>query len=163
MRPISSRSILVLTLVAFVLFIFVMGCSKKPVSVSQEVSTPLVSQEENQPAKSLEEGESIIATALNNAPSEEKSFIGFHIVKKGECLWWIAEYEDIYNDPFMWPIIFAANKDQIKNPDLIYPGQKFIIPRAGYTLERIKEVRKSAGAPHPYLPPENTTLPAVKY
>ena len=50
-------------------------------------------------------------------------------VKKGECLWWIAEYEHIYNDPFKWPTIYEANRDQIKDPDLIYPGQVLRIPR----------------------------------
>lgn len=51
------------------------------------------------------------------------------VVQKGECLWKIAEYEKIYNDPFQWPLIYRANKDQIKDPDLIYPDQNFAIPR----------------------------------
>ncbi len=53
----------------------------------------------------------------------------YHIVKKGECLWWISEYEEIYNDPFQWPLIYKANRDQIKDPDLIRPEQNFDIPR----------------------------------
>jgi nucleoid-associated protein YgaU len=52
-----------------------------------------------------------------------------HKVVKGECLWWIAEYKGVYDDPFKWPLIYKANKHQIKNPDLIYPGQELIIPR----------------------------------
>jgi len=28
------------------------------------------------------------------------------VVEKGECLWKIAEYEKIYNDPFQWPLIY---------------------------------------------------------
>jgi len=52
-----------------------------------------------------------------------------HTVVKGECLWCIAEYEDIYADPFQWPLIYKANRDQIKDPDLIYPDQVFDIPR----------------------------------
>jgi len=51
------------------------------------------------------------------------------VVQKGECLWKIAEYEKIYSDPFQWPLIYRANKDQIKDPDLIYPDQEFAIPR----------------------------------
>ncbi len=51
------------------------------------------------------------------------------VVQKGECLWKIAEYEKIYQDPFQWPLIYNANKDQIKDPDLIYPNQNFAIPR----------------------------------
>jgi nucleoid-associated protein YgaU len=29
----------------------------------------------------------------------------------------------------LWPVIFQANRDQIKDPDIIYPGQKLVIPR----------------------------------
>ena len=50
-------------------------------------------------------------------------------VVKGECLWKIAGYEKIYSDPFQWPLIYKANQAQIKDPDLIYPGQVFAIPR----------------------------------
>jgi nucleoid-associated protein YgaU len=52
-----------------------------------------------------------------------------HKVVKGECLWWIAEYKGVYDDPFKWPLIYKANKHQINNPDWIYPGQELIIPR----------------------------------
>ncbi len=82
-----------------------------------------------------------------------------HTVVKGECLWWIAEYEQVYNDPFMWPLIFRANRNQIDNPDLIYPNQVFQIPRA-FSLDNIQESRRMAGAPDPYLPPHTATLPA---
>ncbi len=82
-----------------------------------------------------------------------------HTVVKGECLWWIAEYKDIYNDPFMWPLIYKANRDKIKNPNLIYPGQVFEIPR-NFSLDYLKKSRRSAGAPRPYLPPEDANLPA---
>ncbi|RLC51758.1 MAG: hypothetical protein DRZ79_02295 [Candidatus Cloacimonadota bacterium] len=50
-------------------------------------------------------------------------------VYKGECLWKIASYPEIYGNGAKWPIIYRANKDQIKNPDLIYPNQIFEIPR----------------------------------
>jgi len=82
-----------------------------------------------------------------------------HTVVKGECLWWIAEYKQIYNDPFMWPLIYKANRDKIKDPDLIYPGQVFRIPRE-FSLEELKISRKSAGAPRPYLPPKDANIPA---
>lgn len=52
-----------------------------------------------------------------------------HRVVKGECLWFISGYDDIYANPLQWPLIYKANKERIKNPDLIYPGQVFIIPR----------------------------------
>lgn len=48
--------------------------------------------------------------------------------KKRDCLWRISEYSFIYNNPFYWPMIWKTNKDEILNPDLIYPGQVFAIP-----------------------------------
>ena len=35
-----------------------------------------------------------------------------------------------YGDANKWPRIYEANRDQIKNPDLIHPGQKLTIPGA---------------------------------
>ncbi len=50
------------------------------------------------------------------------------IPERRDCLWRIAEYDYIYGNPWKWPVIFKANKNQITNPDLIYPGQVFEIP-----------------------------------
>jgi FtsZ-binding cell division protein ZapB len=51
--------------------------------------------------------------------------------KDRDCLWNIAGKEQIYNDPFMWPKIWQANTDKIRNPDIIFPGQVLNIPAAG--------------------------------
>jgi len=51
---------------------------------------------------------------------------GTHTVRRGDTLWFISQKE--YADPLNWPSIFMENKDQIRNPDLIYPKQKFRIP-----------------------------------
>lgn len=61
--------------------------------------------------------------------------------KKRDCLWRISLTE--YNDAKLWPLIYIANRDKIKDPDLIFPGQKFIIPDpAGYKKEELKEAVK---------------------
>jgi len=48
--------------------------------------------------------------------------------KDRDCLWNIAKKRRIYGDPWKWKRIYEANRDKITNPDLIYPGQKLIIP-----------------------------------
>jgi nucleoid-associated protein YgaU len=49
-----------------------------------------------------------------------------HTVAAGESLSKIAK--KVYGDANQWKKIFEANKDQIKNPDLIHPGQVLKIP-----------------------------------
>ncbi|HEU4880483.1 MAG TPA: LysM peptidoglycan-binding domain-containing protein [Gemmatimonadaceae bacterium] len=51
-----------------------------------------------------------------------------YTVKSGDSLSKIAK--SIYGDASKWHRIFDANKDKIKNPDLIHPGQEFTIPDA---------------------------------
>ncbi|MGB2959488.1 MAG: LysM peptidoglycan-binding domain-containing protein [Bacteroidota bacterium] len=46
-----------------------------------------------------------------------------------DCLWNIAKKPDIYDNAWLWPRIWQGNRDQIKDPDLIYPGQKLTIPK----------------------------------
>ena len=45
-----------------------------------------------------------------------------------DCLWNIARKKTIYDSAFMWPKIWQGNRDKIRDPDLIYPGQKLRIP-----------------------------------
>ncbi|MFQ5906581.1 MAG: LysM peptidoglycan-binding domain-containing protein [bacterium] len=49
-----------------------------------------------------------------------------HTVVKGESLWKIAK--QVYKSPLLWRKIYEANRDKIKNPNLIYPGQDLVIP-----------------------------------
>ncbi len=51
-----------------------------------------------------------------------------YTVVAGDTLSKIAKRE--YGDAAKWKRIYEANKDTIKNPDLIYPGQTFKIPDA---------------------------------
>jgi nucleoid-associated protein YgaU len=57
-----------------------------------------------------------------------KSYTVKLIPERRDCLWRISEYDFIYKDPWKWPLIWKANKDQIQDPDLIFPGQVFKIP-----------------------------------
>jgi nucleoid-associated protein YgaU len=52
-----------------------------------------------------------------------------YTVNRGDFLWRIAGMNDIYGDPYAWSRIYTTNRDQIKDPDLIYPAQIFQIPR----------------------------------
>jgi len=49
-----------------------------------------------------------------------------HTVKKGDTLWGLAK--KYYGSGSKYPVIFNANKNLIKNPDLIIDGWKLVIP-----------------------------------
>ena len=51
-----------------------------------------------------------------------------YVVVNGDSLSKIAKRE--YGDASKWHRIYDANKDVIKDPDLIYPGQELKIPGA---------------------------------
>lgn len=51
---------------------------------------------------------------------------GSYTVKEGDCLKKIAESS--YGDPARWEDIYEANKDSVKNPDIIFKGQVLMLP-----------------------------------
>lgn len=50
-------------------------------------------------------------------------------VMPGEDLANIAARSEVYRDALLWPLIYRANRDQIKDPKEIFAGQIFVIPR----------------------------------
>ncbi|MCS5600316.1 MAG: LysM peptidoglycan-binding domain-containing protein, partial [Rhodospirillales bacterium] len=48
------------------------------------------------------------------------------VVEAGNSLWRIARRT--YGSGFRYTVIYEANKEQIKNADLIFPGQVFALP-----------------------------------
>lgn len=62
---------------------------------------------------------------------------------KRDCLWRIAE--KFYNDGFKWKVIYEANRDKVKNPNLIKPGWTLKIPKAATKLTQpVQEENKEA-------------------
>lgn len=59
------------------------------------------------------------------APASRSDGRRLHVVR-GDNLWNIAHAH--YGTGFHYTVIFGANKDQIRDPDLIYPGQVFTLP-----------------------------------
>lgn len=49
-------------------------------------------------------------------------------VSRGDSLWRISRR--LYGQGVRYTVIYAANQDQIRDPDRIYPGQVFVLPQA---------------------------------
>ena len=60
------------------------------------------------------------------APDESKG-VEYYVIKSGDTLSAIAQH--FYKDPNKYPKIFEANREVIKDPNLIFPGQKIAFRR----------------------------------
>jgi len=74
------------------------------------------------------------------APTGPK-MLGVHNVVPKDTLWWISD--KWYKDPVLWPSIYEINKAEIKDPDLIFPGQSFDIPALSGTPNNLSAEDKS--------------------
>lgn len=61
-----------------------------------------------------------------NSPAPKKETTTTYTVKSGDCLWNIAKH--FYGNGSKYTKIYEANKDKIRNPNLIYSGQVLTIP-----------------------------------
>jgi len=67
-----------------------------------------------------------------------------YVVVPGDTLWGISQrYTD---SPWRWPELWGMNKEQIRNPHLIYPGAVLLLDRARGTLSLAGPPRTDPGA-----------------
>jgi LysM domain len=102
--------ILVVVLGIGLYFLFNKPASGEPLAAPVKVETPV-------PAP--------VEVPAPVAPAAPK-LLGVHTVVPKDSLWWISD--KWYKDPVLWPSIYEINKTEIKDPDMIFPGQKFDIP-----------------------------------
>lgn len=67
-----------------------------------------------------------------------------YTVHRGETLPQIAARSEIYNDASLWPIIYRANRDQIRDPKQLWPGQVLKVPRH-FSHDEAVEAKRYSG------------------
>lgn len=77
---------------------------------TQSAATP-------EPAATVKDASAVVVDAIETAT-----------VVRGDSLWRISK--KTYGSGFRYLAIHQANKEQIRNPDLIYPGQVFVLPKS---------------------------------
>jgi LysM repeat protein len=74
-----------------------------------------------------------------------------YTVVRGDTLWGISARDNIYNNALLWPIIYKANREQIRNPNLIFPRQVLAIPRDYSQEEAAAAIQRSMQGGRWYL------------
>ena len=104
---------------------FAVGCSSTPEEDEGETAAapaePIVVVEEEPAAPEPVAPEPVVEEIPVGVTS--------YMVERGDNLWNISGKEDIYGNPYQWPLIYKANRGQIIDADLIYPGQDLSIER----------------------------------
>jgi len=72
------------------------------------------------------EAEDIVTQSQQAAASRVQTRITAVTVQPGSTLWAISR--ETYGDGVLYVRVFEANRDRIRDPDLIYPGQVFTLP-----------------------------------
>ena len=92
--------------------------------------------------------ESTAATAAEVTPQATSAKVpkeGRIVIQPGNNLWRISLV--LYGSGSKFTMLYEANKEQIRNPDLIYPGQVFRTPEVAPKAETIDPERREPLAP----------------
>lgn len=97
-----------------------------PQQPAQETPAPIVLPEEKTELEETSQPEMVLPYRTK---SETKTAVSYttYTVQKGDSLGKISKI--VYGTADKWKIIYDANKDTLKNPNKIYPGQKLKIPQ----------------------------------
>jgi hypothetical protein len=96
----------------------------------------------------------VLAAAARPAGAEERHYV----VKRGQTLSLIAD--DVLGDPDLWPAIYRANRDQIKDPMILHVGQRLAIPEVAAS-ERARIRREAAAFAAPAPKPDGPDVAAA--
>ena len=96
---------------------------------------------EKKPTRKVQKKKKPVAVVTK--PELEPQLLDQVAVTGEDTLASISGRKDVYNDPFLWPLIYKANRDQIKDPKQIFSGQMLQIPR-DKTAEELEAARAEA-------------------
>jgi len=101
----------------------------------------------------------LVQPAVAAAPVElAKNAPDSYVVKKGDTLWDISG--KFLKRPWRWPEVWQMNREEIRNPHLIYPGQIIMLDRSGPYLRLGRRVGRDI-KPTVYSEPAEQAIPSI--
>jgi hypothetical protein len=118
------------------------------VPATEQPAGQTTSKTEPVAATVVQEQQSAVTPASEGAVQGTVPREGRVVIQPGNNLWRISRV--LYGSGEKYTMLYQANKDQIRNPDLIYPGQIFKTPEVAPKVESIDPKRRD-----PLKPEEN--------
>ncbi len=84
-----------------------------------------------------------------------------YVVQENESLWHVAGQQEVYGNSYLWPLVWQANKNKVRQPDQLYKGLRLTIP-AHPTLQEVSDAlayskNNSGEGMHPATNPQAPT------
>ncbi len=95
------------------------GNMPAPQAMARSVSTGVPDEGARAPYRNA-------ATVEKPTPAKAAARTRMRLVSRGDSLWRISRTN--YGDGARYPVIFRANRSKIRDPNLIFPGQTFVVP-----------------------------------
>jgi nucleoid-associated protein YgaU len=118
---------------------------------------PFVREQQNKVVEATQPPQTDGSTKTDAEPAQQpaaatpaKPKDGRVVIQPGNNLWRISRV--LYGTGSKFTTLYEANKDQIRNPNLIYPGQVFRTPEVAPTAETVDPHRRE-----PLTADENAT------
>ncbi|MCX7349244.1 MAG: LysM peptidoglycan-binding domain-containing protein [Alphaproteobacteria bacterium] len=115
--------------------------------VLNRVEVPFVREQQNKVVEATQPPQTDGSTKTDAEPAQQpaaatpaKPKDGRVVIQPGNNLWRISRV--LYGDGSKFTMLYEANKDQIRNPDRIYPGQVFKTPNVAATSESVDPKRR---------------------
>lgn len=103
---------------------YIFGGPTKEEAAEAEPAIGVVSEEPQTPIEKAKEK----ISQIFKSKVEEKTKLRTYKVGKGDTLQKISR--KFYGTTKKWPLLYKANRDRLKTPDKVYPGQVLVIPEA---------------------------------
>jgi nucleoid-associated protein YgaU len=118
---------------------------EQPASQAATSGEAAESEATQKPATTAQAEETVAATAAPETGTTPAPREGRIVIQPGNNLWRISRV--LYGTGNKFTMLYEANKDQIRNPNLIYPGQVFRTPDVAPTTELIDPRRRDPLGP----------------